>query len=40
MIQKSGRQACAPACRPPIVGPSVTAPKMHMLMITAVERSF
>ena len=36
MIQNSGRQACELACRPPIAGPSATAPKMHMFMIIAV----
>jgi hypothetical protein len=40
MIQNSGRQASASAWRPPTSGPRVTAPKMHMLMITAVERNF
>ena len=38
-IQKSGRQAFDSACRPPMNGPSATAPKMHMFMITAVSRS-
>ena len=38
-IQNSGRQAFASACRPPMNGPSATAPKMHMFMITAVSRS-
>ena len=36
MIQKSGRQASASACRPPMVGPRATAPKMHMFMIIPV----
>ena len=40
MTQNSGRQASACACSPPMAGPSATAPKMHMLMITAVERNF
>jgi hypothetical protein len=36
--QNRGRQACALASRPPTSGPSATAPKIHMLMITAVSR--
>ena len=36
--QNSGRQACDPACSPPMNGPRATAPKMHMFMITAVVR--
>ena len=38
-IQNSGRQAFDSACRPPMKGPSATAPKMHMFMITTVMRS-
>ena len=38
-IQNSGLQALDSACSPPIVGPSATAPKMHMFMIIAVMRS-
>ena len=38
-IQKSGRQASASACRPPIVGPRATAPKMQTFMIITVVRS-
>jgi hypothetical protein len=40
MTQNSGRQASASRLQPADGGPSVTAPKMHMLMITAVERNF
>ena len=39
-IQNSGRQAFDSACRPPMKGPSATAPKMHMFMMTTVIRSF
>ena len=38
-IQNSGRQASASAWRPPMVGPSATAPKMHMFMIMPVSFS-
>jgi hypothetical protein len=38
-IQNRGRHAFACACRPPTNGPSATAPKMQMFMITAVSRS-
>ena len=38
-IQNSGRHAFPWACSPPMNGPSATAPKMHMFMITAVSRS-
>ncbi len=36
MIQNSGRHASCSACRPPMVGPRATAPKMHMFMIMPV----
>ncbi len=38
-IQNSGRQAWNEAWAPPMSGPAATAPKMHRLKITAVERS-
>ena len=38
-IQNSGRQAWNDAWAPPISGPAATAPKMHMFMIIAVQRS-
>jgi len=38
-IQNSGRQAWNEAWAPPMSGPAATAPKIHRLKITAVERS-